>query len=473
MEKGYTQKLADFLAGVSYEQIPQSALDQAKIMTLHTVGAAIASMGLENAKNPIALAMEVGGKPTSTVWGRNDGTKVAAQEAAFANGTLSDLMDWEDCSWTGHGSAGLIPVAMALGEQEHISGKDYLTAVVTGFEGYHRIAMAVQPSLDYLRSGIGWGLVSWQIFAASIPAGKIKKFNGIQFNQLFGASQYNTVVPTNRHSEGNRKSDVYHYCHGFCARNGIVAANVTEKGFSNLDNCFEGNKSAYWQFVSDRMDYEWLTRGLGEEWYIKSTYFKHWPANMWIQTSLEALDILYRKHPFTLGEVDKIRVSPTMEMICANYADSSRTALDSQFSAGYCLTSYILDPTHTKGAHWFTEDKLNDPALIEFADTRYEFFGPVKTPLGCFEEFRTGSFPDATVEVLLSDGTVLSESCRYPKGHPRNNFTLEEECQHFYDCCKPYMPEAQIRMIQDKVMHLENLEDICELAEQLVIREEA
>lgn len=472
MEKSYTQRLADFLAELTYDQIPKPALEQAKKMTLHTVGAAIASMGLENAKKPIALAMEVGGTPTSTVWGCHSGTKISAQEAAFANGTLADLLDWEDCSWTGHGSAGLIPAAMALGEQEHCSGREYLTAVVAGFEGYHRISMAVQPSLSYLSSGIGWGLVSWQIFAASLPAGKLKHFDGDQFNQLFGASQYCTVVPTNRHSEGNRKSDVYHYCHGFCARNGIAAANLTEKGFSNLDNCFEGNKSAYWQFVSDRVDLEWLTRKLGEEWYINSTYLKHWPANMWIQTSLEALDLLFQTHPFALDEVDKIRVSPTMEMICGNYAASSRTCLDAQFSTGYCLTSYLLDPTHTKGAHWFTGEKLNDPRLIAFADTKYEYFGPVKTPLGCFEEFRTGSFPEATVEVHLKDGTVYSETTRYPKGHPRNNFTMEEECRHFYDCCRPYMPEEQIRAIQEKVKHLEDLNDIGELARLCAVYKE-
>ena len=151
MEKSYTQQLADFLAELTYDQISETALEQAKRMTLHTIGAAIAATGLENARNPIALAMEAGGTPASTVWGCHGGGKVSAQEAAFANGTLADLLDWEDCSWTGHGSAGLIPVAMALGEQEHCSGKDYLTAVVAGFEGYHRISMAVQPSLSYLR----------------------------------------------------------------------------------------------------------------------------------------------------------------------------------------------------------------------------------------------------------------------------------------------------------------------------------
>ena len=112
-----------------------------------------------------------GGVGEATVWG-SDGKKVPAREAAFANGAISDIMDWEDCHWTGHASAGAVPVALAMGEKLKLSGKDYMTAVVAGFEGYTRIAMAVQPSKEFLKVGSRWGLVSWQIFAASLAAAK-------------------------------------------------------------------------------------------------------------------------------------------------------------------------------------------------------------------------------------------------------------------------------------------------------------
>ena len=467
MDKTNTQILADYLSELNYSDIPTQAIEQAKKLTLHTVAAAIAAAGLENGKKPIEIALENGGRPEATIWGGGS-VKVSAQEAAFANGTLSDLLDWEDCSWTGHGSAGVIPSAMAMGEKFHISGKDYLTAVVAGFEGYHRAAMAVQPSQDYLKSGNGWGLVSWQVFASAIPAAKIMKFDPYKFNQVFGACQYNTVVPTNRHSEGNKKSDVYHFCHGFCARNGIAAAAVTEKGFANLDNCFEGKTSAYWQFVSDRLDYDWLVKDLGSEWYINYTYLKHWPANMWVQTAIEALDIIMRRHAFRAEDVKKIRVSPVLGMICDNYANSSRTCLDAQFSIGYCMTTYIMDEQHRPGAHWFSEDKLNDEKLIEFADNKFEFFGPNVSTLDCFDEFRKNSFAQADVEIFFTDGSVEKESVLYPKGHPKNNFSMEEECEHFRECCKGIISDENIEAVIKTVAELENVEDINSLTEKLI-----
>ena len=124
MKETHTQRLANFLAALRYEELPGQAVEQAKKLTLHTVGAAIAALGLEASRKPIAIALENGGRPEATLWGSNGGKKVSASEAAFSNGTLSDLLDWEDCSWTGHGSAGVIPVSLAMGEKYHINGKD-------------------------------------------------------------------------------------------------------------------------------------------------------------------------------------------------------------------------------------------------------------------------------------------------------------------------------------------------------------
>lgn len=161
---------------------------------------------------------------------------------------------------------------------------------------------------------------------------------------------------------------------------------------------------------------------------------------------------------------------PTLGMVCGNYAESSRTCLDAQFSIGYCMTAYIMDKTHIPGSHWFSEERLNDQKLIDFANSKYQFFGPSVTTLDCFEEFRKNSFPESVVEVHLTDGTVITEAVRYPKGHPRNNFTMQEEDAHFRNCCEPYMDQGQIDHIIQAVEHLEEMDDVAFLPELLGIR---
>lgn len=467
MEMTGTQRLSDWLVDLKYDDLPAEVVDQVKRMTLHVMGCSIGALGITAAHNPVRLALAKGGEPEATVWGSDGTKKVAATEAAFANGTLADFMDWEDCSWTGHPSASLIPVAMAMGEAAGISGKDYITAVAAGFEGYQRLSMAVQPTRDYLKKGIAWGLTSWQIFAGAIPAAKIDgSFDGKKMNQLFGACHYLTFGPCGRHSSGKDKSDIYHYAHGFASRNGITAMEVTKAGFDNMYNCLDGGNAAYWTMVSDRYRPEWVDKDLGTTWYIMETYLKHWPSNMWVQTPLEALDLLMKEHPFTIEQVEKIHVSPYMAMICGNYAETTQTCLDAQFSIPYCLTAYLMDDTHTMGAHWFTEDMLVNQKLIDFCNSKYDYTGaPNVIPLDNFDIFQTGSFPEVTVSVTLKDGTVLTKTMRYPKGHPRNNFTLEEEYDHFRLCCKPYMSEEQIEKIIKLVDRLENLDSIRPLAE--------
>ena len=56
--------------------------------------------------------------------------------------TMGDMLDWEDCSGTGHSSAGVIPTAVIAAEVLKKSGKDLLTAVVAEYEVYQRVALA-------------------------------------------------------------------------------------------------------------------------------------------------------------------------------------------------------------------------------------------------------------------------------------------------------------------------------------------
>lgn len=460
----HSRALADLLAGLRFEDIPAAAIEEAKLITLHTIAASIAAWPVDQTRKTIDMAQRRGGVAQATIWG-SDGRKVPVQEAAFANGTMADIMDWEDCSWTGHPSAGAIPVAMALGEARRQSGKDYLTAVVAAYEGYQRIAMAAQPSPVHLRAGKGWGLVSWQVFAASLAAGKMMGFTADQFDQLMGASLYNVIVPTNKHAEGTAKSDIYHYAHGFCARNGVAAAELTAAGFDACRGALDG-QDGFWNMVSDQVDWGWHTRDFGTRWLIRETYLKHWPANMWVQTPLELLDRMIKEHGFGKDDIAKIRVSPHVPFIAEDYAATARGSLDAQFSIPYCLTAYLMDPH--PGAHWFTDEMRDNAALIAFTG-KFEHFGDIRTPQDNFDEFKQGEFPLVRLEITLNDGRELVGEMRYPKGHPKNNFTWEEEAAHFRMCCSPYMSAGRIESVIEGVRTLEGVADMAAIAEACVV----
>ena len=158
-----TKQLCRFVKELKYEDIPPMVIERAKMIMLQTIGVTLAARNTPIGEKVREMSREANGGlggPT-TVWGT--GEKMAPVNAALALGTMSDSLDWEDCSWTGHPSAGIIPCAWLASEEKHKSGKDLLTAIVAGYEVYQRIAMAVQPSEERRRTK-GWGLTSWQIF---------------------------------------------------------------------------------------------------------------------------------------------------------------------------------------------------------------------------------------------------------------------------------------------------------------------
>lgn len=461
MEKNYTTKMAEFLVGMEYDQIPADAIEMAKLLTLHVLGAALASKPMEQYEKAVKLATMRNSCGEATIWGSP--LKASREDAAFANGTMADLLDWEDCAWTGHPSAGTIPAAFVMAEAEKKTGKEYLTAVVASYEGYHRIAMAEQPStqsvLDKKRM---WGLVSWQIYASAIAAGKVAGLNVEQTKQLLGAAYYQTFAPATKHAAGLGTSDIYHFAHGFAARNGIFATTLAQLGYENCYDALDGFNGA-WNQVSDIVDWSWLDRDLGTRYYIKETLLKHWPANMWVQAPMDAAMLLKETYQFSADDVAEMRFSPNLASKAQPYAMTTKSVLDAQFSIPYVIGAYFMNPDDV-GIKWFSKERRNDEKLIALTG-KFKLKGEEVIPYQLFNLFKDESdFPLSILEVVLKDGRVLTQEMKYPKGHPKNQFTMEEEKEHFYLCVRDVMPKEQASAIIEKVENLEKLQDFSELA---------
>lgn len=457
-----TQKVSELVEKITYEDLPASVVEQVKRLTIHTIGASVASSPIKTSQNAIKLAEMNEGKPEATIWGGH-GTKVPAEIAAFANATQADVLDWEDCSWTGHPSAGAISAAFSVAEARHKSGKEYITAVAAAYEGYQRVASSVKPSDEYTKSH-SWGLSSWQIFGSTFAAAKLFGLDADKINQAIGATTYATPVAMGLHAAGPAKSDIYHFAHGTDAYSGIFAAKIAEIGFDNGRDYLDG-PLGYWSTVSDTNTTSWFNRNLNDDtWLINETYLKHWPANMWIQTPLEVLDAIYKEHPFKADEVVEITLDPTTTLTAPYYGDTARTTLDAQFNASFCFAAYILNPEPS--ANWFTDDQLNRSEVLELAK-KIKSVGEKFTPRDNFAVFEQSDFPTVTVTVTLKDGTVLQKSLSYPKGHPKNNTTLEEEYELFRKITIPFIGEKQAEAFIRAIDQLETVTDISDIAGNL------
>ena len=451
----YTKKLARYGAELRYEDIPAEVLQRAKLLTLQTLGVALAAVNSETGASAVALGKKLGSAANeATIWG--DGSRINMQTACLVNGTLSDTLDWEDCSWTGHPSACAVSAGITLGEQRHESGRTYLLSLVTAYELYERIAMAVQPSMTtdgWLTKG--WGLSSWPIFAAAVAAGKMMKLNSVQMEDLIGIS--GALTPIVNAKVHVSRSNFYHFQWGFNSANGVMGAQLAQIGINPLADFLDG-ENGYWATLTDECRWEWYDKNLGSQWMIMETLMKHWPANMWVQQPLDAMDALIREHGLKPEDIKAISVSPEIQSRFQVWNEGYTQQVAAQFSIPYCLAAMLHHPAPTM--EWFSEKNRMDPAIIALS-AKVKPVGDVYYRLqDCFDMFQKGTYPYFTVTVECNDGRIVSTDVPLPKGHPGNMMTEEEFAERFMLATEAVLKPDQASRIVDMVMNLDSLEDV-------------
>lgn len=456
----YTKTLTEYAANLKFEDIPADVIERAKLMTLHTLGVSLAAKKDELAEDAVLVGRELnnGTGGSATVW--TTGEKLSPANAVFVNGTISDILDWEDCSWTGHPSASAVPVSVALAEDQHASGKEYLAALVACFEVCMRVSMAVQPGPEFDHSQ-GWAISNWNIFAATTAAGKLMGLDAEKLDKAFGLSCHFTEMPSNMQQA--TMSNAYHYQWGHVSQSGVIAALCAKHGIANMQGCFD-IPYGYCEQLTTAVDRTWLDRDM-DKFMMMEILIKHWPANMWVQTPVELVAEMTKKYNIAPDDIEEIMVNPPTQYRMHCPEDGFSSLMEAQFSMPFVIASYLLDPT--PNPRWFTPDKFKDPKILELAKKVKAGSDPEETLLHCFNVYQSGSHPEKTVRITTKDGKVYEESMRYHKGHPKNMLTRDEFVELFRMNAGQYYDEQTVEALIDFVLNIENVEDMASFGDLL------
>lgn len=454
-----TDQVASFASGLKYEDLPPEVVERAKIITMLTIGAGVSAKGLPASDSACAIGRSMGDSElTATLW--SDGSKISMAGAAFANGTLADLMDWEDCSWTGHPSSGIVPAAWAVGEGLHRSGKDLITAVVVGYDLYQRASMVVQPPASW--GAKGWGLTSWQSWGAVAAAAKMYGLDPEKMNQAFGFASTCCSIPGRLHYI--TMSDAYHYEFGFRAMDGVLAAEITDMGINNFMDVMDDPYSHH-AHMSTEPRPQWYTKDLGEWWLIMETLIKHWPTNMWIELPMDVFAALVNENDIKAEEVESVTIDPPPGNRMHYSPDGYSSLVHAQYSVPFMYAAYLLN--HHPGRDWYTRDQLTDPKILELAARVHPGVQPPQDLGKAFRDFQVGEWTGITVTITTKDGRTFTKYQHLPKGHPSNMLTREEAFEQFSTQMTPVYTGEKAREAFEAFMDLENCADINELSKYL------
>ena len=141
--QGNTRILAELALNTKAEDISPEAYEAGKKMMVDTIGCTIAGYKAEGIPEVIEQLLEWGGREEATVL--LYGKKLPAPLAAYANSAMSHALDYDHShqpSMVGHILPSVLPVSLAAAEMTGCSGRDFLAAVILGFEVTARLGGA-------------------------------------------------------------------------------------------------------------------------------------------------------------------------------------------------------------------------------------------------------------------------------------------------------------------------------------------
>src|SRR5262249_39203802 len=131
-----TQELGQFAAALSFDRLPEQAIETARLGIIDTIATMIAG-----AHDPAPQLLRRGLDPTSGPASLYfSGDNCAAPEAAWINGTAGHALDYDDVGCRGHVSTVLLPAILAEAETLDAGGREIFAAYVAGYETWAELA---------------------------------------------------------------------------------------------------------------------------------------------------------------------------------------------------------------------------------------------------------------------------------------------------------------------------------------------
>ena len=436
--------LSAYMSEARTTALPDKVLQETKHHILDTFAAMISGSELPPGRMALKFAGAYGGPSLCTVVASN--ILLGPIEAAIVNGELAHSDETDD-DYTGggaHPGSAVVPAALAIGEKAGISGQHFTRAVALGYDIGMRAFQTVGTAGTVLKDTH----VLVGTFGAASAAGSALGFDAQQMRWLldYAAQQGGAGVASwRRDTDHIEKGFVFG---GSSARNGVNAALDIDLGWTGVNDVLSGPDNLVAAY-NPKGDSAKMIDGLGERYEITVTTLKRWTTGGPIQSPLDALQLILKKHPFDADQVKQVVVRTATS---AAYTVNNREMPD--ICLQHMIAVMILDKTASfKAAH--DKPRMLDPEVLR-QRAKVQLIG---------DEDLEKLIPKrvAVVEVMLNDGTKLTERVEAVRGTPENPMTREEVVGKARDLIVPILGASKCDALIEKLLNLENVKDVREL----------
>ena len=447
-----SDRLCEYAVSLGFEDLPAAVVERTKQLFLDFLACTLGGHRIADSSAPITRGVANlvrGAQGACTVIGEAD--LYPPQYAALLNGTYAHSMDYDDIHRGAvmHPAVTIFPTLLALGEDSGVSGKDFLTAAVVGYDVANKIGKAhgtFVHARGFHPTGTT-GIFASTLAGASIlglPVEQARNAFGMNISQSAGAQQY----------EVNGSWDKRIHT-GLAAHNAIVSLFLAREGYRGSVDPIEGKHGYFALYASKPLDAARVLDGLGTEFEVMNTAVKPYPICRCSHAAIDAVIAFVRDNDLKPGDIAAIDIDigKYSYKIVGDPPDRKRTPaniVEAQFS------QYFAAAAAARGEFTWRSYELIDDAQV-------------RDLMGRVTLHPTDDVPQYGVKVALAtrDGRRLTADHPLPKGEPELPMTDDEFDAKFHEWARPALGDANADRVSGLVGSLESVATIAELTAYL------
>jgi len=443
-----TERLVDLALNIRFDDLSREVIREAGRRLLDALGVMIAGADGLTTQQVRKTVLGLGGSAEASILGTRDFT--SCEKAALVNGTalrFLDFMDGHPGPYPCHPCFNIPPV-LAVAERVRASGKQLMTAIVTGYEIMPRFQQnAGLPDLG----ARGWAGSTNLAFSIPLACAHLLDLTQDQAINALGISvTHGAVMDGASHGQMPTSKSLLDGMVGMMA---VVAALLAEKGVTGPREVIEG-AAGYAQAVAGSCNTDGLLKPIGK-YKILDSYTKVYNTVKCGQTAVAAALGLAQEQKINWRDIAALEIGLAKRDAANQSRDSSYARPESRDSANhsvrYCVAAALVEGG--LGYEQFEPEKLRSPDILSLVDRANVYW----------ERDHDTHWPAAnpsTIRIRTTSGKEYSEALIVAPGHPDNPIPDNVLAEKFRQLSRRVLTSEQIEEVISITLGLDELRDV-------------
>lgn len=435
-----TKVLSSFISNLKFNDLPEKTVENTRLFMIDFIAAAMAGYKVNKTFNraveEYVFAQDCGKNECEVLFSDK---KLPCGKAAFLNACYAHGADMDDGNRKamGHVGAHVFPTVLALAQSLGKSEKDVVVAVNVGYEVYCRVAAAAQPGLVH-RGFHSTGTAG--VIACAAAAAKIMNLSE---DEIYNAMAISVTMASGLMIIAESGQSIKPLNPARAAESGILAATLAKEGVKGGITPLE-SKKGWFHAMSDSVDEDMITDGLGKIFTIDECYIKPYPSCRHTHCGMQAALELKKGNNLDADDIEKINMYIYENAIkIAGQIKVPVTADDTKFSIHYATACIIAKGSFT----------LNDLKCAGIDKKVLETIDKIELITDEAMENRDKGIRGCRVEIILKNGTKLERTVLIPKGDPQNAFTVSDMENKLSQCAKGILDVNEQKHLINRILN--------------------